>query len=42
MLLEGSNSGILDPGLALIGPNTATCMKSREWEPDPSQFMCNK
>ena len=39
---EGSNSAILDPGLVLIGPNSATCMENGEWEPDPSKFMCNK
>ena len=23
------------PGLVLTGPNTSTCMRNGEWEPDP-------
>ena len=40
MPLEGSNSAILDPGLVLIGPNSAnkTCMENGEWEPDPKSI----
>ena len=29
------------PGLVLIGPNSATCTESGEWEPDFSSLMCN-
>ena len=28
------------PGLALIGPNTTTCMENGEWEPDPGDAAC--
>ena len=28
------------PGFTLIGPNSATCTKNGEWEPDPSGLMC--
>ena len=30
------------PGLVLTGPSSATCAGNGEWEPDPSQLMCNK
>ena len=29
------------PGLVIIGPNSASCMKNGEWEPDPSGVTCN-
>ena len=28
------------PGLVLTGPNYATCMENREWEPDPRRLVC--
>ena len=28
------------PGLILTGPNTTTCMKNGEWEPDPRHATC--
>ena len=27
-------------GLAMTGPNSATCMGNREWEPDPQGVNC--
>ena len=30
------------PGLVLIGPNTSTCMKNGEWEPDPRELECTR
>ena len=28
------------PGLILTGPNTSTCMRNGEWEPDPREVKC--
>ena len=28
------------PGLELVGPNSATCTRNGEWEPDPRGLMC--
>ena len=28
------------PGRALTGPNATTCMENGEWEPDPSNLVC--
>lgn len=30
-----------EPGQVLVGPNTATCMESGQWVPDPSQLKMN-
>ena len=39
--LEGENITFSCPiGLVMIGPNSATCMKSGEWKPDPSVVIC--
>ena len=40
--VEGSTvSFTCPPGLALTGPNSATCTGNGEWEPDPREIMCN-
>ena len=28
------------PGLVLTGPNTTTCMRNGDWEPDPRDAAC--
>ena len=30
------------PDLSLIGPNSTTCTRNGEWEPDPNEAMCTK
>ena len=43
LLIEGSTITFsCPPGSMLIGPNSATCTDSGEWEPDPSGLMCNE
>ena len=40
--VEGSNITFsCPPGLVLVGYQSAKCMENGEWEPDPSQLMCN-
>ena len=29
------------PQYVLTGPNTTTCMRNGEWEPDPGEVECN-
>ena len=39
--LEGSTIRFsCPPWLELIGPDSATCIGNGEWEPDPSELMC--
>ena len=42
MPIEGSTITFSCPlGSVLIGSNSATCSRNGEWEPDPSQLICN-
>ena len=39
--VEGTNVTFsCPPGLVLTGPNTSTCMRNGEWEPDPQYLKC--
>ena len=39
--VEGTSVYLICPlGQILTGPNTSTCMGTREWEPDPRKLEC--
>ena len=39
--IEGTNVTFSCPhGLVLNGPNTSTCMRNGEWEPDSQNLTC--
>ena len=39
--VEGTNATFsCPPGLVLTGPNTSTCVRDGEWEPDPQHLKC--
>ena len=39
--LEGTNITFsCPPGLILTGPNTSTCMRNGNWEPNPQRVKC--
>ena len=39
--VEGTNVTFSCPrGLVLTGPNTSTCMRNGEWEPNPGEVKC--
>ena len=40
-IIEGSSITFrCPPGLMLSGYNTSTCMRNREWKPDPENIDC--
>ena len=40
--VEGSTVAFsCPPGLKLIRPTSATCIKNGEWQPDPKGLVCN-